>query len=211
MADRSNAPEPRLPRPIDAVIAGLAAIVLSPVYLVVACLVRWRLGRPVLFRQERAGVGGRPFTMLKFRTMSVESGPDGSPLPDAERLGPLGRRLRTSSVDELPELWNVVRGEMALVGPRPLPVSYLDRYTADEARRHEVRPGLTGWAQVNGRNASGWEERLAMDVWYVDNRSLGLDAKILLRTVGAVLRRQGIAAEGHATMPELRPPARRDG
>ena len=148
--------------------------------------------------------------MLKFRTMSDESGPDGAPLPDGERLSPLGRRLRTSSVDELPELWNVVRGEMALVGPRPLPVSYLDRYTTDEARRHDVRPGLTGWAQVNGRNASGWEERLALDVWYVDHRSLGLDVKILLRTVGAVLRRQGIAAEGHATMPELRPPSRPD-
>lgn len=197
-----------LPRPFEVLLAFLGGIVLAPVLAVVALLVRVRLGRPILFSQARAGLDGAPFTLHKFRTMTDERGPDGSLLPDERRLSRFGRLLRSSSLDELPELWNVVRGDMALVGPRPLPVAYLDRYTAVEARRHEVRPGITGWAQVNGRNALSWEDRLAMDVWYVDNRSLRLDLSILLRTVTAVLRRQGVSADGHATMTELRPPER---
>ena len=195
-----------MPRPLDLLIAGLAAVVLSPVFALIAVVVRWRLGRPFLFGHERAGRNGAPFTLRKFRTMSDDRGPDGALLADEARLTGFGRRLRASSLDELPELWNVIRGEMALVGPRPLPTSYLDRYTPEEARRHEVRPGITGWAQVNGRNAVSWEERLAMDVWYVDNKSLRLDIKILLLTVRAVLSRHGVSAEGHATMSELRPP-----
>ena len=206
MIDRSNAPESSLRRPFDILIAGPAAAVLSPLFALLAFAVRWRLGRPVLFRHERAGRDGAPFTLWKFRTLSDERTPDGALLADEARLTGFGRRLRSSSLDELPELWNVIRGDMALVGPRPLPTSYLARYTPDEARRHEVRPGITGWAQVNGRNAISWEERLAMDVWYVDNRSFWLDIKILLRTVGAVLSRHGVTADGHATMTELRPP-----
>lgn len=193
-------------RPLDVLLAGVAAVVAAPVVAIVAILVRWRLGRPVLFRHERAGLGRAPFTLLKFRTMTDERDPDGNLLPDADRVTPFGRGLRSSSLDELPELWNVLRGDMALVGPRPLPTSYLGRYTPAEGRRHDVRPGITGWAQVNGRNAAGWDERLALDVWYVENRSLGLDVKILLRTVRAVLRSEGVSADGHATMPELRPP-----
>lgn len=193
-------------RPFDLLIASIAAAALAPVFAILAILVRWRLGRPILFRHERAGRDGALFTLWKFRTMTDEKGPDGTLLADEQRLTGFGRRLRSSSLDELPELWNVVRGEMALVGPRPLPTCYVDRYTAEEARRHEVRPGITGWAQVNGRNAISWDERLAMDVWYVDNRSLCLDLKILLLTVRAVLSRQGVSAEGHATMSELRPP-----
>jgi lipopolysaccharide/colanic/teichoic acid biosynthesis glycosyltransferase len=190
----------------DVVFAGAAAVALSPVLAVLAGLVRWRLGSPVLFRQERAGHRGRPFTILKLRTMTDERDETGALLPDEQRLTGLGRVLRQTSLDELPELWNVIRGDMALVGPRPLPVGYLDRYTPTEARRHEILPGLTGWAQVNGRNATSWEERLAMDVWYVDNRSLGLDLRVLARTLAVVLRRVGVNAEGHVTMPDLRPP-----
>ncbi len=193
-------------RPFDLLIAGLVAAVSSPVFALVALAVRWRLGRPVLFRQVRAGREGAPFTLWKFRTMTDARGPDGALLADEERLTAFGRCLRSSSLDEMPELWNVIRGEMALVGPRPLPTDYLDRYTPEEARRYEVRPGITGWAQVNGRNAISWEERLAMDVWYVDNRSFWLDVKILVLTVRAVLSGQGVSAEGHATMSELRPP-----
>lgn len=192
-------------RPLDVLLAGVAAVVAAPVVAVVAVLVRWRLGRPVLFRHERAGLDGAPFTLLKFRTMTDERDADGTLLADADRMMPFGRGLRSSSLDELPELWNVLRGDMALVGPRPLPTSYLGRYTPAEGRRHDVRPGITGWAQVNGRNTAGWDERLALDVWYVENRSLGLDVKILLRTVRAVLRSEGVSADGHATMPELRP------
>ena len=193
-------------RTFDAVLAAVAGIVLAPVLAAVAGLVRWRLGSPVLFRQERAGRGGRPFAILKLRTMTDERDAAGALLPDEQRLTPLGRRLRATSLDELPELWNVVRGDMALVGPRPLPVAYLDRYTPTEARRHEVRPGLTGWAQVNGRNATSWEERLALDVWYVDHRTPLLDLRILAATVAVVLRGAGISAADHATMPELRAP-----
>jgi sugar transferase EpsL len=194
-----------LKRGFDLVVASAALVVLSPVFGVLAVVVRWRHGAPVFFAQKRAGRGGRTFVLHKFRTMTDARGPDGSPLPDEQRLTSLGRWMRATSLDELPELWNVVRGEMSLVGPRPLPVAYLDRYTAEEARRHTVRPGLTGWAQVNGRNRVGWDERLAMDVWYVDHRSLSLDLRIIEKTVATVVRRDGINGEGTATMHELRP------
>lgn len=193
-------------RRTDAVAAIVVGCAVGPLLMLLAALVRWRVGSPVLFRQERAGLGGRPFTIIKLRTMTDARAVDGSLLPDGDRLTPLGRWLRSSSLDELPELWNVLRGDMALVGPRPLPVKYLDRYTPTEARRHEVRPGITGWAQVNGRNATSWDERLAMDVWYVDNRTVGLDLRILARTLLVVVARRGISAEGIATMPELRRP-----
>jgi sugar transferase EpsL len=160
-------------------------------------------GSPVLFRQQRPGLHGRPFEVLKFRTMTDERGPDGELLPDEHRLTGFGKTLRSTSLDELPELWNVIRGDMSLVGPRPLLMEYLPRYSPRQARRHEVRPGVTGWAQVNGRNAPDWEERLEMDVWYVENRTFLLDLRILLRTVLAVLRREGISREGHATAPKF--------
>lgn len=204
--DRTNAMESLLKRAFDLLVASAALVVLAPIIALVAATVRWRLGTPTLFRQHRAGLDGASFTLYKLRTMNDEHGPDGGLLPDERRMTRLGARLRASSLDELPELWNVLRGDMSLVGPRPLPTYYLDRYTPLEARRHEVRPGITGWAQVNGRNATSWDERLAMDVWYVDNRSFRLDLKILWLTVGAVLSGQGVSAVGHATMPELRPP-----
>jgi sugar transferase EpsL len=189
---------------LEASIAVVALAVLAPVLVVVAALLRLRLGQ-VLFTQQRAGHNGRPFTLHKFCTMTGGRGPDGALLPDEQRLTKLGRFLRSTSLDELPELWNVVRGEMSFVGPRPLPVAYLPRYTAEEARRHGVSPGITGWAQVNGRNAVDWDERLAMDVWYVDHRTVLLDLRIIARTFGTVLRRDGVSAEGVATMTELRP------
>jgi lipopolysaccharide/colanic/teichoic acid biosynthesis glycosyltransferase len=161
------------------------------------------MGSPVLFVQERPGLGGRPFRLVKFRTMRHATAPDGAPLPDADRLTPLGRFLRATSLDELPQLWNVLRGELSLVGPRPLLMQYLARYTPEQARRQDVLPGITGWAQVNGRNALAWDEKLALDVWYVDHWSLGLDLKILVRTLGKVLRRDGISQRGQATMPEF--------
>lgn len=172
-------------------------LLLSPLLLAVALLVRLRLGPGVLFRQTRPGLHGRPFTILKFRTMRHGPG------SDAERLTPLGRFLRASSLDELPELWNVLRGDMSLVGPRPLLMHYLPRYSPTQARRMEVRPGLTGWAQINGRNALSWPQKFALDVWYVDHQSLALDLRILARTALAVLSRQGISAPGEATMPEF--------
>lgn len=192
-------------RMFDVVVATVALTLLSPVLAVVAVLVRLRLGSPVIFRQERAGLGGQPFVLFKFRTMADRRAADGRLLPDSERLCPFGIALRALSLDELPELWNVLRGEMSLVGPRPLPTSYLKRYKPEELRRHDVRPGITGWAQVNGRNAVAWDDRLAMDVWYVDHRSMSLDARVLASTVLKVLSRTGIAAEGEATMAELRP------
>jgi lipopolysaccharide/colanic/teichoic acid biosynthesis glycosyltransferase len=193
-------------RAFDICAAGIALVVLSPFLVVIALWVRRLHGSPVFFGQDRPGKGGRLFRLWKFRTMTGARGPDGRLLPDEQRLTPFGRALRATSIDELPELWNVVRGDMSLVGPRPLLPAYLDRYTPEEARRHEVRPGLTGWAQVNGRNATSWEERLRMDVWYVDHRSFWLDLRIIFRTVLIVLRREGISAEGSATMPEFRPP-----
>ena len=188
-------------RGLDIVIASTALLLAAPVLLFVAIAVRVNLGGPVLFRQQRPGLHGRPFTMVKFRTMRDALGRDGRPLPDADRLTPFGTLLRSTSLDELPELWNVLRGDMSLVGPRPLLMEYLDRYTPEQARRHEVRPGVTGWAQVHGRNALSWEERFRLDVWYVEHRSLRLDLQILRRTLALVLRRTGVSANGEATMP----------
>lgn len=187
-------------RLFDLVTASVLLAVLSPILAIVALLVRVALGTPVLFRQQRPGMYGRPFELLKFRTMRDALGPDGTPLPDHLRLTRFGRFLRSTSLDELPELINVVRGEMSLVGPRPLLTDYLPLYTAQQARRHEVRPGITGWAQVNGRNTLSWEERFSLDVWYVDHASLALDIRILGQTLGAVFRREGIAHPGEATM-----------
>jgi len=184
-------------------------IVLSPLLLGLALAVRVKLGSPVLFRQRRPGLGGRIFTVVKFRSMRDAIGRDGQPLPDSERLTEFGKRLRASSLDELPELWNVLRGEMSLVGPRPLLVEYLDYYTPEEARRHDVRPGLPGWAQIHGRNATTWDERLALDAWYAEHHTLRLDLHILWRTVALVFSREGITAPGEATMPKLRPPGQR--
>jgi lipopolysaccharide/colanic/teichoic acid biosynthesis glycosyltransferase len=191
-------------RLIDLALTLPLALLALPVLAVVAVLIRLRLGAPVLFRQVRPGRGGVPFTLYKFRTMRECSDSDGRPLPDANRLTPLGRFLRSTSLDELPELWNVIRGDMSLVGPRPLLMEYLPLYSARQRRRHEVRPGLTGWAQVNGRNAISWEERFELDLWYVEHRSLLLDLRILLRTVGVALSGQGVAAPGEATMPPFR-------
>lgn len=191
-------------RALDLALALPVGLLLLPLGLALAVLVRLRLGPPALFRHVRPGLGGEPFTLLKLRTMLDLRDAEGRLLPDRHRLTPLGRFLRRTSLDELPSVWNVVRGEMSLVGPRPLLMEYLDRYTPEQARRHEVRPGITGWAQVHGRNAVTWEERFARDVWYVDHLSLRLDLGILARTVLAVLRRDGISARGHATMPEFR-------
>jgi len=187
-------------RLVDILVAACALIVLSPLLLGIAALVCVKLGRPVLFRQKRPGLHGKPFFMVKFRSMSDERDASGALLPDAQRLSRFGRWLRTTSCDELPELWNVLLGSMSLVGPRPLLMEYLPLYSPAQARRHEVRPGITGWAQVNGRNAILWEQKLAYDTWYVDHRSLALDMKIIVMTVVAVLRRSDINQHGHATM-----------
>jgi lipopolysaccharide/colanic/teichoic acid biosynthesis glycosyltransferase len=192
-------------RGLDLLGATVALVVLSPVLLAVVVVVRVVQGSPVLHRAQRAGRGERPFILHKVRTMTDARDADGSLLPDAERLTRVGRFLRSTSLDELPQLWDVLRGEMSLVGPRPLPMAYLPRYTAEERRRHEVRPGITGWAQVHGRNELSWDDKLAFDVWYVDHRSLVLDLRILARTVGQVVRRRGISAVGEATVGELRP------
>jgi len=189
-------------RALDLVIAVPALVLSLPIQAATAALIRLRLGSPVLFRQTRPGMNGRPFEMRKFRTM-IDPDPARGLVSDDDRMTPLGLRLRTLSLDELPTLWNVVRGDMSLVGPRPLLMSYLDRYTPEQARRHEVRPGLTGLAQVNGRNAITWDERLAWDTQYVDNMSLLGDLKVLLDTVGAVVHGTGISAEGTTTMPEF--------
>ncbi len=188
-----------LKRAFDLIGAVKGLVLLAPVFAVVAWRVRRELGSPVLFSQERPGLHGRIFTLRKFRTMTDERRPDGQLLPDEQRLTPFGRFLRSTSLDELPELLNVLRGEMSLVGPRPLLVEYLDLYSPEQARRHEVRPGITGWSQINGRNDQSWEDKLAQDVWYVDNRSLLLDLKILLRTLWVMATRRGVALEGHAT------------
>jgi len=189
-------------RGLDLALAAAGLVVLSPVLLAVAAGVGVAMGRPVFFRQQRPGRDGRPFTLVKFRTMAPPR--PGVPGDDASRLTPLGRWLRATSLDELPELWHVVRGQMSLVGPRPLLMEYLPLYSAEQARRHEVRPGITGWAQVNGRNALSWPERLALDAWYVDHLSLALDLRILWRTVAQVLARRGISQAGHATMEPFR-------
>jgi lipopolysaccharide/colanic/teichoic acid biosynthesis glycosyltransferase len=190
-------------RVFDFVAASLALLMLALPLLALAWLIRRKLGSPVLFCQVRPGLNGAPFTMVKFRTMTNVRGPDGALLHDAQRLTPFGRFLRASSLDEFPALLNVLRGEMSLVGPRPLLMEYLPLYTPEQARRHAVRPGITGWAQINGRNAISWADKFALDVWYVDHCSLWLDVKILWRTVRKVLVRDGISAEGEATMPRF--------
>ncbi len=190
-------------RAIDLVAAVVMLVLATPVMLVLAGVICARMGRPVLFRQRRAGRRGRPFRLYKFRTMREAFGADGKPLPDAQRLTGLGRWLRRTSLDELPQLTNVLAGEMSLVGPRPLLMQYLDRYTPEQARRLNVKPGITGWSQINGRNAISWEEKLALDTWYADHRSTWLDVHILLRTCLKVVRCQGINHAGGATMPEF--------
>ena len=193
-------------RALDILGAAIGLIVLSPILVVILLMVRRDMGSPVLFRQTRPGRDGKSFQMIKFRTMRDAIDANGRPLPDAERLTTLGRFLRSSSLDELPELWNVLKGDMSLVGPRPLLMEYLPLYNSEQARRHEVRPGVTGWAQANGRNAISWDEKFALDVWYVDNRSLVLDLKIIWLTIRKVLKREGISAVGEATMPKFTGP-----
>ncbi len=190
-------------RLFDVTVAMFCLLLFSPAMLVLAILIARRMGRPVIFTQQRPGRGGRPFRMYKFRTMNAQRDAHGMLLPDAERLTKLGRWLRSSSLDELPGLWNVIRGDMSMVGPRPLLMAYLDRYTPDQARRHAVRPGITGWAQVNGRNALTWKQKFELDTWYVDHRSFLLDLRILAMTVTRVIRRDGINASDAATMPEF--------
>jgi lipopolysaccharide/colanic/teichoic acid biosynthesis glycosyltransferase len=190
-------------RAFDLSAAATGLILLAPFLLAVATVVAAKLGRPVLFVQRRSGWRGRPFRMLKFRSMLIVNDAEGKPLPDDERLPPFGRTLRSSSLDELPALWNVLKGQMSLVGPRPLLVQYDALYTPEQARRLDARPGITGWAQVNGRNALSWPEKFALDVWYVDNQSFRLDLKIIFATIAATFARRGISAEGTATMPEF--------
>ena len=190
-------------RSFDVAVALVLIVLLSPLLLIIGLAVRLSLGRPVLFRQPRPGLFERPFQLVKFRTMRDDRDPAGRPLPDADRLSPFGRLLRSSSLDELPELWNVLKGDMSLVGPRPLLMEYLPLYNAEQRRRHAVRPGITGWSQINGRNAVDWDKRFELDLWYVDNRSFLLDLKILLLTVWQVLLRKGISQEGQATMTKF--------
>lgn len=194
-----------LKRGIDIVGAITGLVIGAPFLAVIALLIRVGMGSPVIFTQVRPGRNGQPFRMYKFRTMKNATDAAGNLLPDDLRLTKLGRILRATSMDELPELWNVLKGEMSLVGPRPLLMDYLDRYTPEQNRRHEVRPGITGWAQVNGRNAISWEEKFEYDIWYVDNYSFLLDMKILVMTLLKVFKRDGISAEGHATAPEFNP------
>lgn len=187
----------------DLFAAFLGLLVLLPIMLFIAWQISRKLGSPVLFRQVRPGLNGTPFEMIKFRTMRDAVDATGNPLPDSERMTPFGNFLRSSSLDELPELWNVLKGDMSLVGPRPLLMEYLPLYSPEQYRRHEARPGVTGWAQVNGRNALSWDEKFKLDVWYVDNRSLWLDLKIIVLTIKKVFLRDGISADGEATMPKF--------
>ena len=192
-----------LKRLLDIIIASIALILLSPLYAFVAYKVKKNLGSPVLFRQVRPGLHGKPFEMIKFRTMKDALDEQGNPLPDSERLTPFGKMLRSSSLDEMPELWNVIKGDMSIVGPRPLLMEYLPLYNQEQAKRHLVRPGMTGHAQVNGRNAISWEEKFKLDTWYVENQSVWLDFKIMLKTVKKVLAKDDINAENDATMPKF--------
>jgi len=192
-------------RLFDLTLATFVLIVFSPLLAGIVALVRAKLGRPVLFRQIRPGLHGKPFTIYKFRTMTDERDAAGNLLPDEKRLTRLGKLMRSTSLDELPELINVIKGEMSIVGPRPLLMQYLDRYTPEQSRRHEVKPGLTGWAQVNGRNAISWEEKFKLDVWYVDNQSIWLDLMIIANTIKKVVIREGINFGGEATMHEFNP------
>lgn len=190
-------------RGFDVVVSAVGLVALTPVLIVVAVLVQRKLGSPILFSQTRPGKGGKPFKMVKFRTMKDAVDEEGNTLPDSERMAPFGRFLRSTSLDELPELWNVLKGDMSLVGPRPLLMDYLPLYSREQYRRHEVRPGITGWAQVNGRNAISWDEKFELDVWYVDNQSFWLDLKILFLTVAKVVARDGISGEGEVTMSKF--------
>ena len=192
-----------LKRLLDIIIASIALILLSPLYAFVAYKVKKNLGSPVLFRQVRPGLHGKPFEMIKFRSMKDAVDSQGNPLPDSERLTPFGQMLRSSSLDEMPELWNVIKGDMSIVGPRPLLTEYLPLYNTEQAKRHNVRPGMTGHAQVNGRNAIGWEEKFKLDTWYVENQSTRLDFKIMFKTVHKVLAKDDISAEGEATMTKF--------
>ena len=187
-------------RPFDLTLSALILFIGLPVYAILSILIYVKLGHPMLFRQQRPGLHGRPFTIYKFRTMTAAKDNDGNPLPDAQRLTPFGRFLRSSSLDELPELFNVLKGEMSLVGPRPLLMRYLPLYTPEQNRRHEVRPGITGWAQVNGRNALSWEEKFKLDVWYVDNQSFWLDIKIIYLTIVKIVKREDVNQQGQATV-----------
>ena len=189
-----------LKRLLDVIIASIALVLLAPLYAFVAYKVKKNLGSPVLFRQVRPGLHGKPFEMIKFRTMKDAVDEQGNPLPDSERLTPFGQMLRSTSLDEMPELWNVIKGDMSIVGPRPLLMEYLPLYSPEQAKRHDVRPGMTGHAQVNGRNAIGWEEKFKLDTWYVENQSIWLDFKIMFKTVHKVLAKDDISAEGEATM-----------
>ena len=190
-------------RTMDISGALIGLTLFSPVLITIFLIIQYKMGSPALFRQTRPGLGGKPFQMVKFRTMCDALDVDGNLLPDEERITKLGRFLRSSSLDELPELWNVLKGDMSLVGPRPLLFEYLPFYSSEQARRHEVRPGVTGWAQVNGRNAISWDEKLALDVWYVNNNSLWLDLKIIWFTIRTVIKREGISAAGEATMSKF--------
>ena len=190
-------------RLLDIIIASIALILLSPLYAYVAYKVKKNLGSPVLFRQVRPGLNGKPFEMIKFRTMKNAVYGQGNPLPDSERLTPFGKMLRATSLDEMPELWNVIKGDMSVVGPRPLLMEYLPLYNTEQAKRQNVRPGMTGHAQVNGRNAISWEEKFKLDTWYVENQSILLDFKIMLKTVKKVLAKDDISAEGEATMTKF--------
>ena len=190
-------------RLLEIVIASIALILLSPVYFIVARKVKKNLGSPVLFRQVRPGLHGKPFEMIKFRTMKDAVDANSNPLPDSERLTPFGKMLRATSLDEMPELWNVIKGDMSIVGPRPLLVEYLPLYNEEQPKRHHVRPGITGYAQVNGRNAISWEKKFELDTWYVENQSLWLDFKIMLKTVKKVLAKDDISAEGEVTMSKF--------
>ena len=190
-------------RLLDIIIASIALILLSPLYAYVAYKVKKNLGSPVLFRQVRPGLHGKPFEMIKFRTMKDATDAQGNPLPDSERLTPFGKMLRSTSLDEMPELWNVIKGDMSIVGPRPLLMEYLPLYNKEQAKRHDVRPGMTGHAQVNGRNAIGWEEKFKLDTWYVENRSLWLDFKIMLQTVKKVIAKDDINEAGEVTMTKF--------
>ena len=192
-----------LKRLLDIIIDSIALILLSPLYAFVAYKVKKNLGSPVLFRQVRPGLHGKPFEMIKFRSMKDALDAQGNPLPDSERLTPFGKMLRSSSLDEMPELWNVIKGDMSIVGPRPLLTEYLPLYNTEQAKRHNVRPGMTGHAQVNGRNAIGWEEKFKLDTWYVENQSTRLDFKIMFKTVHKVLAKDDISAEGEATMTKF--------
>ncbi|WP_337222563.1 sugar transferase [Vibrio alginolyticus] len=197
-------------RIFDVLVSFFALLILSPIIGIVAWKIRKNLGSPVLFRQTRPGLDGKPFQMVKFRTMKDAVDKHGNPLPDSERMTSFGDKLRNSSLDELPELWNVLKGDMSLVGPRPLLMQYLPLYSKEQARRHDARPGVTGWAQINGRNAISWEEKFDLDVWYVDNRTFWLDIKVLFLTVKKVLIKEGISAEGHVTIEPFRGSQKQD-